>query len=95
MIRRPTQGVAKSDHRKPRQSDANDPPVRLAHILFVLWVAGSVAWMLFAAMIANDQNWLLQRADLAALVVLAPPILTHILMSLVIRLYGNPKIWRP
>ncbi|MGI9413527.1 MAG: hypothetical protein ACR2PM_07655 [Hyphomicrobiales bacterium] len=72
------------------QGAQRDPPLRLAHVLFVLWVAGTVAWALFAARLAQDQGWWALRPDLAAVLVLAPPFLAHLLANAVIRLTGNP-----
>ena len=86
--RRPTSVVGQCDRREAAQAD---PPIRLAHVLFVLWVAGSVAWAFFAAKLALDHGWLVQRAELAVVLVLTPPILAHLLAMFVIRLTGNPR----
>lgn len=69
----------------------DDPPIRLAHVLFALWVAGSVGWAFFAAKLAFDGGWLVHHPELAVVFVLTPPILAHFLAIYVIRLTGNPR----
>jgi len=89
---RSTSLVPKIDRGRPSRQHQDDPPIRLAHVLFVLWVAGSVAWASFAANIALDQGWWVQRPELAAGLVLAPPILAHLLALFIIKLTNNPKL---
>ena len=87
----PTKATQQGDYsRKAARRERDDPPLRLAHVLFVLWIAGSVAWALFAARIAHDHGWWELRPVLAALLVLAPPVLGHLLANLVIKKTGNP-----
>ena len=69
----------------------DDPPIRLAHVLFVLWVAGSVAWALYAAQLAQGLEWWALKPTLAAILVLALPILAHVLANYLIRISGNPR----
>ena len=71
-------------------SDA--PPIRLAHVLFILWVAGSVAWAFHSAMVAYNQGWWELRPELGAALVLTPLVLAHLLAIFVIRITGNPKL---
>ena len=93
MIMKPPASFAvRSDRLKSAQGHQEDRPTRLAHVLFVLWVTGSVAWAIFAAMFASDRGWLLKRPELAAGLVLIPPILAHLLANLVFKLSGNPRI---
>ena len=66
-------------------------PIRLAHILFVLWVVGSVGWALFAAKLALDKGWWVQRPMMGAALVLAPPALAHLLAKVIIKMTDNPK----
>lgn len=82
--------AAKSDRREPPQADNDGPPLRLAHVLFVFWAAGSVGWAIYVAKIGSDLNWWVQSPELAAILVLAVPILAHLLAILVIRFTGNP-----
>ena len=78
--------------RRPAEPDgAHDPPIRLAHVLFVLWVAGSVAWALYAARLAQGLEWWALKPALAAILVLVPPILAHVLASYLIKISGNPR----
>ena len=70
---------------------AADPPIRLAHLLYVLWVSGTVSWALFAAALAQARNWWVSEPLLGAILVLAPPILGHFLANWLIRLSGNPR----
>ena len=91
MAKRPDPLVAQNDRQDAAQRGQDDPPIRLAHVLFVLWVACSVAWAFFAAKLAHDQGWFVQRPELATILVLAPPILAHFLANFVIRLTGNPR----
>jgi hypothetical protein len=93
MARRPDRLSDQSERQDAARRDKDDPPIRPAHVLFVLWVAGSVAWAFFAAKLAHDQEWFVQRPELAAILVLAPPILAHVLANFVIRLTGNPKFY--
>ena len=82
------------DRINPNQSrscDRDDPPIRLAHVLFVLWVAGSVAWAFYAAALAHSRGWWDSHVELGAVLVLAPPILAHALANFVIRVTGNPR----
>ena len=92
MISRTPPIAAKSDRREPPRTDNDDPPLRLAHVLFVLWVAGSVGWAIYAATVGSDLNWWVQSPELAALLVLAVPILTHLLAILLVRVTGNPVV---
>ena len=62
-----------------------DPPIRAAHALFVLWVAGAVAWAFYAAILAHGRGWWEFRPGLGAVLVLAPPILAHVLANFVIK----------
>jgi len=94
VIKRATSVVPQSDRRVTRRRDQEDPPIRLAHFLFVLWGAGSVAWAFFAATFAHDEGWWVQHPELAAVLVLAPPILAHLLANRVIRVTGNPRFRR-
>ena len=71
----------------------DDRPVRLAHVLFVLWAVGSVAWALYAAQLAHGYGWWLSRPVSAGVLVLAPPVLIEILALLAIRIAGNPRLW--
>ena len=89
--KRPTSAVPQSYRRETKQSDRAEPPIRLAHVLFVLWVAGSVAWAFIAAKLAHDQGWWVQHPELAAALVLVPPFLGHLLANFVIKLTGNPR----
>jgi len=93
MARRPDRLSDQSDRHEAARRDQDDPPIRLAHVLFVLWVAGSVAWAFFAARLAHDQEWFVQRPELAAILVLAPPILAHVLANFVIKRSGNPRFY--
>lgn len=78
--------------RRPAEPDGeHDPPIRLAHVFFVLWVAGSVAWALYAARLAQGLQWWALKPALAAILVLAPSILAHVLANYLIRLSGNPR----
>jgi hypothetical protein len=81
----------KSDRQEPAEGEQDHPPIRLAHVLFVLWVAGSVAWAFFAAKFAHGQGWWVLRPALAAVLVLTPPILAHLLAKFVIGITGNPR----
>ena len=73
------------------EHDGDDPPIRLAHVLFVLWVAGSVAWAFCAAQLAHGLDWWVQAPELGAILVLAPPVIAHILAIHIIKLTGNPR----
>ena len=77
-----------------REQDRDDPPLRLAHVLFVLWVAGSVAWAFYAAALAQARDWWELEPMLAAILVLAPPILTHVLANFLVKASGNPRFRR-
>ena len=68
-----------------------EPALRLAHVLFVLWGAGVVAWAFYAAAIAHDRGWWDFDPILAAALVLVPPVLAHILALILVRLTGNPR----
>jgi hypothetical protein len=92
MKRRDKGMIDHSDRRRLPKRDESDPPLRLAHVLFVLWVSGSVAWALYAAKLAHGQDWWMTRPFLAAILVLTPPILVHILFHLAVRITGNPKL---
>ena len=72
--------------------DRDGPPIRLAHVLFVLWVAGSIAWAFYAAQLAHGLDWWNLRPEFAAGLVLTPPILAHALAILVIKITGNPRL---
>lgn len=91
MTNHPTSAVPQIERRDPVQRDQDDPPIRLAHVLFILWVAGSVAWVFIAAKLAYDQGWWVLRPELAAALVLTPPILAHLVANFVIRITGNPR----
>ena len=78
-------------HREPVPSVQNDPPIRLAHVLFVLWVAGCVAWAFFAAQLAHRHGWWVLHPVLAGALVLTPPILAHLLANFIIGITGNPR----
>ena len=86
---RPTSSVGHGDH---RDTTRDDPPMRLAHVLFVLWVAGSVGWAFYAARLAHDLGWWVQHTVLAAVLVLTPPILAHLLAIIVVKRAGNPRM---
>ena len=83
--------VPQSDSRGTKRRNQEDLPIRLAHVLFVLWIVGSVAWAFFAAKLAHDQAWWVQRPELAAALVLTPPILAHLLANILIKISGNPR----
>jgi hypothetical protein len=87
----PGPSAPRSDHEDARRRDEDDPLIRLAHVLFILWVAGSVAWAFFAAKLAHDHGWLEHRPELAAILVLAPPILAHVLANFLVKRTGNPR----
>ena len=95
MAERPDPLLARNDRQDPAQRGQDDPPIRLAHCrphpTGDVRVACSVAWAFFAAKLAHDQGWFVQRAELAAILVLAPPILAQVLANFVIRLTGNPR----
>ena len=93
MARPPDPSVPRNDHEDAWRRGQDDPPIRLAHVLFVLWVAGSVAWAFFAAKLAHDQDWFVLRPVLAAILVLVLPILAHVLCNFVIRRSGNPRFY--
>ena len=80
-----------SDCSRSARRGQDDPPIRLAHVLFVFWVAGSVAWAFFAAKLVLEQGWLVRSPGLALVLVLTPPILAHLLANFVIRITGNPR----
>jgi hypothetical protein len=71
--------------------EQGDPPIRLAHVLFVLWVAGSVAWAFYGAALAHERGWWELDPIMAAILVLAPPILAHALANFAIKMTSNPK----
>ena len=71
MAKRPDPLVAQNDRQDAAQRGQDDPPIRLAHVLFVLWVAGSAAWALLAAKLAHHQEWWVLRPVLAAVLVVA------------------------
>lgn len=73
-----------------KKRDPDDSPIRLSQVLFVLWVAGSLAWALFAALIARNQGWWEWHPELAAVLVLALLILGHVLANYLVRVTGNP-----
>lgn len=91
MKRRTAWTDPKSNRPGTNGGTQDDPPIRLAHVLFVLWVVGSVAWALYAAGIAFELQWWAERPAIAAALVLCPPILGHVLANLIIRLTGNPR----
>lgn len=72
--------------------ERSDPPLRLAHMLYVLWVAGSVAWALYAAALAHEMAWWEARPHVAAGAVLLPPALGHLLGIWITRVTGNPRV---
>ena len=74
-----------------RRSDRPYPPIRLAHVLFVFWVVGTVAWAFYAARLAYGLGWWDLRPELAAGLVLMPPILAHGLAVLIVRITNNPQ----
>ena len=71
--------------------DRDGPPIRLAHVLFVFWVAGSVGWALYAARVALGLGWWVEAPELGAILVLAPPAIAHILAIHIIKMTGNPR----
>jgi len=71
--------------------DRDDPPIRLAHVLFVLWVAGSVGWALYAAQLARGLGRWVEAPELGAILVLALPAIAHILAIHIIKMTGNPR----
>lgn len=89
--RRPTSALPTCDYRESKQRDQQDPPIRLGHVLFVFWVAGSVAWDFIGVKLADDRGWWVQHPELAAALVLAPPLLGHLLANFLVKLAGNPK----
>ncbi len=91
--RRPDKAFAEDERQSSPHTDQDDPPIRLAHVLFVIWVAGSVAWALFAAKLAHDRDWFVQQPELAVILVLAPPILAYVLANFVIRVTKNPRFY--
>lgn len=91
MMKRAPLGAGRGERHEPPRRGRDDPPIRLAHVLFVLWIAGSVAWALYAANVAHGRGWWVEQPELAALLVLAPPVLAHLLANLVIGLTGNPR----
>ena len=89
--KRPVSSDPQGRRQSPAQRDQGDPPIRLAHVLFVLWVAGSVAWAFFAAKLAHGQGWWALRPELAVVLVLVPPILAQVLANYIIKITGNPR----
>ena len=77
---------------KREEQEDVDPPIRAAHALFVLWVAGSVTWAIYAAMLAHSRGWWEFLPELGAILVLAPPILAHVLANFFIKKSGNPRL---
>lgn len=75
----------------PRARNGSDPPLRLAHVLFVLWVAGTVAWALYAAGLAYEWGWWESDPILAAGLILTPAVVAHLLALFMIRVTGNPR----
>ncbi len=92
MTNRLTKATAQTGRREPMRGSQNSLPIRLAHVLFVLWAVGSVVWALVAAKLAIDKEWWVQRPMMGAVLVLAPPILAYLLAIFVIRITGNPKL---
>lgn len=86
----PSPALRRTAHGTPRH-DRDDPPIRLAHVLFVLWVAGSVGWALYAAQLAHGLGWWVEAPELGAILVLAPPAIAHILAVHIIKMTGNPR----
>ena len=84
---RPERGL----HRLARR-ERSDPPLRLAHMLYVLWVAGTVAWALYAAALAHEMGWWEMQPLAAGLAVLLPPALGHLLGIWITRVTGNPRV---
>ncbi len=66
-------------------------PLRLAHVLFVLWVSGTVAWALYSAALALEMGWWKTQTLPAAMVVFLPPVLGHFLSIWIVRVTGNPR----
>ena len=91
MAVHPTRRESRRDDEYSTGREHHDPPIRLAHVLFVLWVSASTAWALFAAALAHERAWWELEPILAAILVLAPPILGHFLANFVIRITGNPR----
>jgi len=87
----PTSVKSRSENQEPELYRESDPPISLAHVLFVFWVTASVAWAFFSASIAYRQDWWAEHSEIAAALVLAPPVLVHLLANFVIRLTGNPR----
>lgn len=75
----------------PRSAEGRDPPLRLAHVLFVLWIAGGVAWAFYAATLAYEWGWWVSDPILAAGLILTPTVLAHLLALFVIKVTGNPR----
>lgn len=80
-----------AQHGAARQ-DNGDPPIRLAHALFVLWVVATVAWAFYVALLAHHHGWWVSRPVLAGLSVLLPPVVAHVLANIVIAATGNPVL---
>jgi hypothetical protein len=91
MTEERTSLIPRSGRRNRASVEGKDPPIRLSHVLFVLWVAGSVAWAFYAAKAAHHQGWWDSIPHLAAVLVLTPPILAHLLANFVIKITGNPR----
>jgi hypothetical protein len=91
MTEYPARGESRYDRENPTGQEQDDPPIRLAHVLFVLWVAGSTAWALYAAALAHERAWWELEPALGAILVLAPVILAHALANFLIRITGNPR----
>ncbi len=87
----PTSVKSRSENQEPQPSRESDPPINLAHVLFVLWATASVAWAFFAAGIAYREGWWSERPEMAAALVLAPPVLVHFLANFLIGVTGNPR----
>ena len=73
---------------QPRPSG---PPLRLAHVLFVLWVTGAVAWAFYVAGLGVDRGWWETMPLEAALLILLPTALAHALAIWITRVAGNPR----
>ena len=71
--------------------DRPERPLRLAHVLFVLWVSGTVAWAFYAAALALEMGWWETQTLRAAMAVFLPPVLGHVLSLWILRVTGNPR----
>jgi len=80
------------DRGEPAKATCDHAPVRVAHLVFVLWVAGLVASALYAAEFADRHGWWVVRPLSAAILVLALPVLVEVLAQILIRATGNRRL---